>query len=142
LTLDETAVMQSLDAIGTSNIPKQGTSLAEPIAEARKAFASSGENKRCLVIFTEARTLKATVSPKPRNEGLIIVTVGTGTVVQGAPVPVSEEEGRLWLLYKGRFGRFRDKPPRFRRSRIRRLGANGLYGNSHLPRTVPLSSRN
>lgn len=97
LTLDETAVTQSLDALGTTNIPKQGTSLADPIAEARKAFASSGENKRILVLFTDGEDLEGNGLGEAREtKDMIIVTVGTGTV-QGAPVPVSENDGSGYI---------------------------------------------
>jgi Ca-activated chloride channel family protein len=131
LTLDENAVMQSLDAIGTTNIPKQGTSLAEPIAEARKAFASSGENKRILVLFTDGEDLEGNGLAEAREtKDMIIVTVGTGTV-QGAPVPVSEEEGS---------GYIKDASGGFVTSRLDSgalesvaSATNGLYGHVTSP---------
>jgi Ca-activated chloride channel homolog len=97
LTLDESAVSLSLDALNTSSLPKQGTSIAGPIAEARNAFADSGKNKRILVIFSDGEDLEGAGLQEARaTKDMIIVTVGTGTV-QGAPVPQSDATGSGYI---------------------------------------------
>jgi Ca-activated chloride channel homolog len=92
LTLDADAVRQSIDAIDAASIPSAGTSLAQPIAEARKAFGE-GDNRKVLVIFTDGEDLEGTGLREARaTKGITIVTIGAGTP-EGAPVPVSDETG-------------------------------------------------
>jgi Ca-activated chloride channel family protein len=97
LTLDQEIVAQSIDVLDINNLPKQGTSLAGPIAEARKAFQHSGSNKRILVILSDGEDLEEGGVAEARDtKDMTIITIGTGTV-QGAPVPVSATPGSGYL---------------------------------------------
>jgi Ca-activated chloride channel homolog len=93
LTLDDNAVRLSLSALdATTSIPRAGTSLAEPIAEARKAFGE-GDGRKILVIFTDGEDLEGEGLREARaTKGVTIITVGIGTA-SGAPVPLSAEAG-------------------------------------------------
>jgi Ca-activated chloride channel family protein len=86
LTLDAEAVRQSLEALDETSIPLGGTSLAEPIAEAQKAFGQ-GEGEKLLVILSDGEDLEGSGLAQARSaQGIRIVTIGVGTE-QGAPVP-------------------------------------------------------
>jgi|GEM_PF-176465 len=92
LTLDATALRQSLEATNTSSVPTGGTSLADAIAEARKAFGTD-EGRKVLVILSDGEDLEGAGLKEARaSEGMTIITIGTGTP-EGAPVPLSAEGG-------------------------------------------------
>ncbi|MBN1404202.1 MAG: VWA domain-containing protein [Opitutales bacterium] len=92
LTLDRSAILQSLEATDTRSVPSHGTSLADAIAEARAAFGKS-ESGKILVILTDGEDLEGAGLKEARESaGMKIITVGVGTP-EGAPVPTSDETG-------------------------------------------------
>jgi hypothetical protein len=66
LTLDAEAVRQSLEALDETSIPLGGTSLAEPIAEAQKAFGQ-GEGEKLLVILSDGEDLEGSGLAQARS---------------------------------------------------------------------------
>lgn len=81
LTIDDTAFQQSVQSLDVHSISEGGTSLAEAINTADKAF-KDGDNYKVLVLFTDgedndAGALEAAQSAG--KDGLKIFTVGIGT---------------------------------------------------------------
>ncbi|MGD9418883.1 MAG: vWA domain-containing protein [Verrucomicrobiota bacterium JB025] len=96
LTLDYGAFRESLDAIDTDLIPRQGTDLASAIREAERLFDQEGNNHRILVLITDGEDLQGDVLETARTaakNGTIIHTVGVGNPA-GAPIPVQDRWGR------------------------------------------------
>ncbi len=92
LTLDRSALVQSLAATDTRSVPSLGTSLADAIAEARAAFGQS-EGKKVLVILSDGEDLEGNGLKEARQSpGITIITVGCATP-EGAPVPESPDKG-------------------------------------------------
>jgi Ca-activated chloride channel family protein len=61
LTLDYEAFRESLNAIDTDLIPRQGTDLASAIKEAERLFDENGNNHRVLVLLTDGEDLQGSV---------------------------------------------------------------------------------
>lgn len=103
LTLDYSAVAQSLMALDTGIIPKGGTDISSAIREAEAAFAGSSNNK-ILVLITDGENLAGDAVQAAREaagRGMIIYTIGVGTPggelipLQGRPGFVKDEQGQL-----------------------------------------------
>ena len=61
LTLDYDAFRESLNALDTDLIPRQGTDLASAIKEAERLFKENGNNHRVLVLLTDGEDLQGSV---------------------------------------------------------------------------------
>jgi len=96
LTLDYTAVINSLDELDTNVIPKGGTNIAAAITIAGQAFGKAEGQTRALVILTDGEELDAdgiTAAKKAASEGIRIFTVGIGSA-EGSLIPYRSEEGK------------------------------------------------
>ena len=96
LTLDYDAFRESLNALDTDLIPRQGTDLASAINEAERLFDEDGNNHRVLVLLTDGEDLQGEVIEAARNaakKGMSIYTVGVGRA-EGARIPVRDRYGR------------------------------------------------
>ncbi|MFZ4776340.1 MAG: VWA domain-containing protein, partial [Terrimicrobiaceae bacterium] len=96
LTLDYTAVINSLDELDTNVIPKGGTNIAAAIATAEQAFGKAEGQTRALVILTDGEELDAdgvAAARKAAEQGIRIFTVGIGSP-EGSLIPFRSEEGR------------------------------------------------
>lgn len=96
LTLDYTAVINSLDELDTNVIPKGGTNIAAAIAIAEQAFGKAEGQTRALVILTDGEELDAdgiAAAKKAASEGIRIFTVGIGSA-EGSLIPYRSEEGK------------------------------------------------
>jgi len=96
LTLDYTAVINSLDELDTNVIPKGGTNIAAAIAIAEQAFGKAEGQTRALVILTDGEELDAdgiAAAKKAASEGIRIFTVGIGSA-EGSLIPFRSEEGK------------------------------------------------
>lgn len=95
LTLDYDAFRESLDALDTDLIPRQGTDVASAIREAERLFTEQGNNHRILVLITDGEDLQgdaleaATAAAK---NGMAIYPVGVGSA-EGATIPLRQPDG-------------------------------------------------
>lgn len=94
LTIDYSAVTDSLNQLDTNIIPRGGTNLAEAIKIADSAFGKGESENRCLIIFTDGEELDADAlaAAKALKTPFRIFTVGVGTS-DGAIIPVADEQG-------------------------------------------------
>lgn len=95
LTLDQSAVLTSLDELDTTVIPKGGTNIAAAIRDAEEAFGKGEGQTRALVILTDGEELDAdgiAAAKKAAAEGVRIFTVGIGSG-EGSLIPVKREDG-------------------------------------------------
>ena len=100
LTLDEEAFRQNVETLDTGIIPQGGTALADAIDTARKAFETSGENHKVLVLFTDGEdqdTGALEAAQRAAKDGLKIYTIGVGTA-EGELIQVPDEQGRMGFL--------------------------------------------
>lgn len=96
LTLDYEAFRESLNALDTDLIPRQGTDLASAIKEAERLFDENGNNHRVLVLLTDGEDLQGSVIDAAKaaaKKGMAIYTVGVGSP-EGAKIPVRDRYGR------------------------------------------------
>ena len=96
LTLDYSAVTNSLDEIDTNVIPKGGTNIAAAIATAREAFGKAEGQTRALVILTDGEELDAdgiAAAKQAASEGIRIFTIGIGSTA-GSLIPMRTQDGR------------------------------------------------
>ena len=96
LTLDYDAFRESLNALDTGLIPRQGTDLASAIKEAGRLFDENGNNHRALVLLTDGEDLQGDVFDAVKaaaQQGMFIFTVGVGSA-EGATMPVHYQNGR------------------------------------------------
>jgi Ca-activated chloride channel family protein len=96
LTLDYDAFRESLNALDTDLIPRQGTDLASAIKEAERLFDENGNNHRVLVLLTDGEDLQGSVIDAAKaaaKKGMAIYTVGVGSP-EGAKIQVRDRYGR------------------------------------------------
>ena len=96
LTLDYDAFRESLDALDTDLIPRQGTDLASAIKEAERLFDEKGNNYRVLILLTDGEDLQGDVIDAAKDaakKGMAIYTVGVGSP-EGATMPIQLQNGR------------------------------------------------
>ena len=95
LTLDYEAFRESLNALDTDLIPRQGTDLASAIKEAGRLFDENGNNHRVLVLLTDGEDLQGDVidaAKEAAKKGMAIYTVGVGSP-EGASIPIRYQNG-------------------------------------------------
>ncbi len=95
LTLDQSAVLTSLDELDTTVIPKGGTNIAAAIRDAQEAFGKGEGQTRALVILTDGEELDAdgiAAAKKAKAEGMRIFTVGIGSG-EGSLIPLKGSDG-------------------------------------------------
>lgn len=95
LTLDQGAVLGSLDELDTTIIPKGGTNIAAAIRQAQEAFGKGEGQTRALIILTDGEELDADGIAAARNaaaDGIRIFTVGIGSG-EGSLIPIRGEGG-------------------------------------------------
>lgn len=96
LTLDYDAFRESLNALHTDLIPRQGTDLASAIKESERLFDENGNNHRVLILLTDGEDLQGDVIDAAKaatKNGMAIYTVGVGSP-EGATIPVRYRNGR------------------------------------------------
>ena len=99
LTLDMSAVQQTLTTVDTDSVPQGGTDLATAITDARLTF-NKKRNHKFLVIITDGEDLEASGIEAARQaaaEGVIIYTVGVGST-EGALIPITDNQGNRWFM--------------------------------------------
>ena len=96
LTSDYDAFRESLDALDTDLIPKQGTDVASAINEAARLFDEQGNNHRILVLITDGEDLQGDAVDAAREhakKGMTIYPIGVGSAV-GVNIPIQLPNGR------------------------------------------------
>ena len=96
LTSDYDAFRESLDALDTDLIPKQGTDVASAINEAARLFDEQGNNHRILVLITDGEDLQGDAIEAAREQakkGMFIYPVGVGST-EGVNIPIQLPNGR------------------------------------------------
>jgi Ca-activated chloride channel family protein len=97
LTLDYGAVVSILNALEPGMIPQPGTSLAEAIKQARRAFQAEGKAQKVLLIISDGEDHEPGALAEAKEAGkagIKIFTVGMATAA-GGPIPVKDERGRV-----------------------------------------------
>jgi Ca-activated chloride channel family protein len=92
LTTDYDAFRDSLRALETDLIPRQGTDVASAIREAKRIFEEQKNNHRVLVLMTDGEDFQGDVEAavkEAKEDGMTVHTVGVG----------SAEGGRIPLIY-------------------------------------------
>lgn len=94
LTIDYSAVLDSLAELDTNIIPRGGTNIAAAITEADAAFGKGESDNRCLIIFTDGEELEsdAVAAAAAEKDHMRIFTVGLGSA-DGSLIPVPGENG-------------------------------------------------
>jgi Ca-activated chloride channel family protein len=94
LTSDYATFAQVLAETGGARIPLGGTSLAAPLAEARRAYAGSAGRGRFLIVISDGEDQgrdAAAAAQALRDAGVAIYSVAAGTVAGGLiPLPGGE----------------------------------------------------
>ncbi len=96
LTLDYEAFRESLNALDTDLIPRQGTDLASAIKEAERLMDETANNHRVLVLLTDGEDLQGDVIDAAKaaaEKGMAIYTVGVGSP-EGSTIPIPLGNGR------------------------------------------------
>jgi Ca-activated chloride channel family protein len=96
LTLDYSAVTNSLDELDTDLIPVGGTNLAAAINAALEAFGKAEGNTRALVVLTDGEELDAdgiAAAKRAAQDGIRIFTVGIGSP-EGSLIPIRLDDGQ------------------------------------------------
>jgi Ca-activated chloride channel homolog len=97
LTSDYEAFRESLDALDTDLIPRQGTNVATAIEEAARLFEEQGNNHRILVLITDGEDLQGDaldMAKEQAKKGMTIYTVGVGST-GGQTIPLRLSNGRM-----------------------------------------------
>jgi Ca-activated chloride channel family protein len=94
LTVDYSAVRDSIEALDTNVIPQGGTDITDAIKAAADAFGKGETSNRALVIFSDGEDLQddAVQAAKAVAGKIRIFTVGVGTT-EGALIPVPNDSG-------------------------------------------------
>lgn len=99
LTLDYGAAQMFLDAVETDWIETQGTSMAEAIRQAEKAFETETGKHKILILISDGEDHEGEaldVAKKAAEKGMIIHTVGIGSESgAGAPIPIAKANGNV-----------------------------------------------
>ena len=95
LTIDEGAVVESINNLDTNTIPEGGTNISQAIALAMETFGKSATGNRALIIFTDGEELKGDAVKAAKtaaDAGVRIFTVGIGTP-EGSLIPLASKDG-------------------------------------------------
>ncbi len=100
LTVDHGAVLESVQALDTTIIPRGGSNIAQAIRLSLDAFGKGESSHRALVLLSDGEELDADAIPVARQAaeaGIRIFTVGIGTP-NGSVIPIPDEKGGTQFL--------------------------------------------
>ena len=95
LTIDYSAVAESIADLDSKTIPEGGTNISQAITLAVETFGKSALGNRALIIFTDGEELSGDAAKSAKaaaDAGVRIFTVGVGTP-EGSLIPVTGEDG-------------------------------------------------
>ncbi len=106
LTLDHAAFLLFLDAVQVGFLPDPGTSLAQAIHLALRAFPQKELKYKALILFTDGEDftggLESAIA-EVKEAGVRIYAIGLGTA-EGEPIPLKNEKGERTGFKKDRSG--------------------------------------
>jgi len=99
LTLDSEAVLLFLEAVDVDLLPLQGSSIAEALRVAARAFGPAGSEaaQRAVVLFSDGEDHEGGIDEAVallKRSGARIYTVGCGTA-HGGPIPLRDGSGSV-----------------------------------------------
>ncbi len=106
LTLDHSAAKMFLDIIDTDLIPRPGTAIGSAILTSVKAFEQTERKFKVLVLITDGEDHQSNpieAAKTAAKEGIRVYTIGIGSV-QGEPIPIRDEKGKVLQFKKTRDG--------------------------------------
>ena len=89
LTIDHTAILESIEQLDTETIPRGGTNIAMAIELAMETFNKTESANHALVLFSDGDELEGTAleaAQKAKQEDIIVVAIGVGTT-SGSIIP-------------------------------------------------------
>ncbi len=94
LTIDYSAVLDSINELDTKIIPRGGTDITAAIKTAAEAFGKGESENRALIIMTDGEDLEenAVQSARDNASSFRIFTVGIGSG-EGSVIPLPDEQG-------------------------------------------------
>ncbi len=128
LTLDYDAFRESLKALDTDLIPRQGTDVASAIREASRLFDQQKGNHRILVLITDGEDLQGDALEAARTaakEGMVIYPIGVGST-EGQTIPLRLPNGQVDVLRDASGAVVRTKLDEAALQKIAEI-TNGLY---------------
>ncbi|HPS37160.1 MAG TPA: VWA domain-containing protein [Candidatus Omnitrophota bacterium] len=106
LTLDHSAFLLFLDAVQVGFLPDPGTSLAQAIHLAIKAFPQKELKYKAIVLFTDGEDHDGGIEKaleEAKQAGVRIYTIGMGSP-EGEPIPLKDQKGQRTGFKKDRGG--------------------------------------
>jgi len=106
LTIDYSAFYLFLDAVKVGYIPDPGSSLANAINTAIRAFPKEKGKYKVIILFSDGEEHQGglnSVIDKAKEEGVRIYTIGVGTR-KGAPIPLRAGKNSVSGFKKNRLG--------------------------------------
>ena len=106
LTLDYSAAEMFLNIMNSDMIPTPGTNITEVILTSLKVFEQKERKYKVLLIITDGEdhgNEPIEAAKIASKEGIIIYTIGIGSI-EGVPIPIYNESGRLIDYKKDRNG--------------------------------------
>ncbi len=106
LTLDHAAFLLFLDAVQVGFLPDPGTSLAQAIHLALRAFPQKELKYKALILFTDGEDFDGGIEnaiAEVKEAGVRIYAIGLGTT-EGEPIPLKNEKGERTGFKKDRSG--------------------------------------
>ncbi len=107
LTVDYSAASLFLTAFNTGLIEQQGTAIGEAIRVATKAFDSTDDKHKALILLTDGEdhdTDPLGAAKEAAEQGIKIYPIGIGSA-QGEPIPVYDENGQRTGFIKDENGK-------------------------------------
>lgn len=106
LTLDHAAFLLFLDAVQVGFLPDPGTSLAQAIRLAIRAFPQKELKYKALILFTDGEDFEGGLDAAiadAKEAGVRVYAIGLGTA-EGEPIPLKNERGERSGFKKDRSG--------------------------------------
>ncbi len=104
LTIDYSAVIDSINDLDTKTIPEGGTNISDAINLAVSTYGKSAVGNRALVIFTDGEELRGDAAKSAKaaaDSGVRVFTIGVGTP-EGSLIPISGDDGSTAFVKDGK----------------------------------------
>lgn len=101
LTLDYEFFRERLDEVGTGTVPLQGTAIGAALRQSLHGFGAPAEGYTDIILVTDGEdhdTLPAEAAKAAAASGIGIYAVGIGDPVDGAQIPIVDDDGNRRLL--------------------------------------------
>lgn len=101
LTLDYDFFRERLDEVGTGTVPRQGTAIGAALRQSLQGFGTPAAGYTDVILVTDGEdhdSLPAEAAKAAAASGVSIYAVGIGDAVDGAAIPIKDEDGERRLL--------------------------------------------